>query len=228
VARLSLRAGLPPILGRVSADLQEAFQKDLAAYTDVIRHRRGSLGGSKVINDPVWRTVRIEAWEVVVLDSPLVQRLRGIRQLGLAGLVFPSASYSRFEHSIGTLHQTQRFLDALNRSARARAARRNAPVLEPILRTDETALRLAALLHDTGHGFLSHVSERAMARLPELPGSGTVEELGSLPATTFDVAEAFRHLRRFYPRCLCYCLSSLKSLRAPVCQHGSPTNLQTS
>jgi HD superfamily phosphohydrolase len=158
-------------LGAVSAALQPAFSAEIERYTSTHRHAK-RLPSAKIINDPVWRTVRLESWEVFILDSPLLQRLRRIHQLGLAGYVFPGASYSRFEHSIGVVHQTQRLIDAINRNARAHAPSTRLPPADPIVRTNEVFLRLAALLHDVGHCFLSHVSERALQRLdPIAPGA---------------------------------------------------------
>ena len=168
-----LRLGLPKLLGVVSAQLQEAFGRDLNAYVNSVRlaDRRP---GAKVINDPVWRTVRVEGWELLVIDSPIFQRLRHIHQLGLAGLVFPGANYSRFEHSIGVLHQVQRLIEAINRNARAYAERRRVPPVVRVGPQDEVVLRLAALLHDIGHGFFSHVSERVMSRFDSIDGLGTI------------------------------------------------------
>ena len=162
---------LPPLLGSISADVLDVFREPLRRYAQLLRDRRNYPAGPKVINDPIWRTVRIEPWEVAILDSPVVQRLRGVKQLGLASYVYPGAGYSRFEHSIGVLHQTQRFIDAINRNARAENPER----LEPVQPSDEVLLRLSALLHDVGHGFLSHVSERAMLRVP-LDGEGSTAD----------------------------------------------------
>jgi hypothetical protein len=63
-------------------------------------------------------------------------------------------------------------MEALNHNARA--ARRG---IEPVRPSDEVLIRLAALLHDCGHGFLSHVSERAMMRIPQLPGGFNAGQL---------------------------------------------------
>jgi len=110
--------GLPPSLSVLSAALQKVFGQDLESYAHSVRTR--DLPRSfKVINDPIWYTIRVESWELPVLDCPVVQRLRSIRQLGLAGLVYPGAGYSRFEHTIGALYQTQRVIESINRNARA-------------------------------------------------------------------------------------------------------------
>jgi hypothetical protein len=89
---------LPASLAYASVELQNVFADDLEAYVQISRNR-GIPRGFKVINDPIWFTIRVESWELVVLDSPIIQRLRDIRQLGLAELVYPSAGYSRFELS---------------------------------------------------------------------------------------------------------------------------------
>ena len=162
---------LPPILGGISADLKEIFGPRLRSYVEAIRHLPSRPKRPKVINDSIWKTVRLEPWEMVVLDSFPIQRLRNVAQLGLARLVYPGAGYSRFEHSIGVLYQTQRIIDSINHNARSSG--RSA---EPISRSDESLLRLAGLLHDIGHGFLSHVSERAMQRITRLPHEGSATD----------------------------------------------------
>ena len=156
--------GLPTDLAILSAAIQRTFGRDLESYAQSLKHHE--LPRSfKVINDPIWYTIRVESWELPILDSPVVQRLRQIHQLGLAGLVYPAAGYSRFEHSIGALYQTQRVIESVNRNARAYSAQVHVSIEEPISRADEILLRLAAILHDVGHCFLSHVSERALMRL---------------------------------------------------------------
>jgi len=122
---------LPPSLACIGAELQKVFASDLASYVTLVQSR-GIPRGFKVINDPIWFTVRVESWELVILDSPVVQRLRDIHQLGLAGFVYPAAGYSRFEHTIGTLYQTQRMVESVNRNARAYSARAQRTLPEPI------------------------------------------------------------------------------------------------
>ena len=111
----------------------------------------------KEVNDPVWKTLVFFPLEVVVIDSPLLQRLRRIRQLGVAHLVYPGATHTRFEHSLGTVHQIQALVDGIN----------SGPADKPsIINTSMTRLlRLAALCHDIGHGVMSHVSENALRNL---------------------------------------------------------------
>lgn len=76
---------------------------------------RGEITFSaKEINDPVWGTITLSPFEVAILDSPLVQRLRGIRQLGVVHWVYPGAIHTRFEHTLGVVSQTQSLVNALN------------------------------------------------------------------------------------------------------------------
>ncbi len=99
----------------------------------------------KIIKDPVHGYVEIEDFILPLLDSPVLQRLRYIRQLGFSYLVYPGANHTRFEHSLGTM-----FLADI-------AARRFG------LDDDERMLVTAAgLLHDVGHGPFSHASEPLM------------------------------------------------------------------
>src|SRR5438445_9632860 len=97
--------------------------------------------------------------------------------ISLGSLVsFPCANYSRFEHSIGVLHQVHRLIESVNPNARAYAERRRIPPPIRIGPQVEVVLRLAALLHDVGHGSFSHVSERAMSRFPSIGGHGTISD----------------------------------------------------
>jgi len=126
----------------------------LQPYLEWLRGPGGGRRTAKQFNDPVWGTIVLEAHEVVILDSPLLQRLRRIRQLGVVHLVYPGANHTRFEHSLGVAHQVSQLAQSLNRSDVS------GPVIEPEI---VDILRLAGLLHDVGHGLMSHVVENALA-----------------------------------------------------------------
>ena len=99
----------------------------------------------KIIKDPVHGYVEVEEFALALLDSPVLQRLRYIKQLGFSYLVYPGANHTRFEHSLGTMI----LADV--------ACRRFG------LPDDERMLVVAAaLLHDIGHGPFSHASEPLM------------------------------------------------------------------
>jgi len=99
-----------------------------------------------VLREPVHGDVYLTHEELRVLDTPEMQRLRGIKQLGTAYLVYPGAVHTRFDHSIGTVHVTQKIVDAINRSFE------QDPVGSIGISDEETrVVRLAALLHDVTH-----------------------------------------------------------------------------
>jgi HD superfamily phosphohydrolase len=102
------------------------------------------------ITDPIHRYIRFSETEREIVDTVIFQRLRGIRQLAGAHLVYPSAQHSRFEHSIGTMHV---------------AGYAGETLFSKGYFGDEDKiqqLRLAALLHDIGHGPFSHLFEEVL------------------------------------------------------------------
>jgi HD superfamily phosphohydrolase len=99
-----------------------------------------------VVRDPVHGDVYLSDEELRLLDTPQMQRLRGVRQLGTACLVYPGAQHTRFEHSLGTAHLTSRLIAAINQN---RALRPEG--LLGIAPDEERILRAAALVHDITH-----------------------------------------------------------------------------
>ncbi len=130
-----------------------------ALLRDYINRCAASSWGhrAKEFNDPIWGTLQVRAAEVVIVDSPLLQRLRRIRQLGVAHLVYPAAVHTRLEHSLGVAHQVQELTDSIATHAWSDSG--TPPVLQP---WHVSLLRLGAICHDVGHGFMSHVSENAL------------------------------------------------------------------
>jgi len=104
----------------------------------------------KVINDPVHGHMYFPGIVVDAIDTPQVQRLRELKQLGTSYYVFPGASHNRFEHSLGTAHLATNMFDALR--TRAQSHLRDA-----LTGADRVAVQLAGLCHDLGHGPFSHV-----------------------------------------------------------------------
>ena len=109
------------------------------------------MGDFDVIRDPLWDNIRLDPLTITVLDTAPMQRLRYVRQLGHAFLVYPGATHTRFEHALGAFHLTRRALGALEERGELAAVPEAAQV----------AARLAALLHDIGHYPFSHALEEA-------------------------------------------------------------------
>jgi uncharacterized protein len=107
----------------------------------------------KRILDPVHDFIELSTAEARLLDVPAVQRLRRLRQLGLAYLAFPSAEHSRFTHALGALAMGSRAFDVLVQHGRAFFDD------EAAIAYQRRLVRAALLLHDVGHGPFSHASE---------------------------------------------------------------------
>jgi len=131
----------------------------------------------KSIRDSVHGDLQVEEFEVLLSDTPEIQRLRRIKQLGFTYLVYPGANHSRFEHSIGTMYLAGLLADNLN--------------LEPDVRT---LLRVCALLHDAGHGPFSHVSERVLDTSHEKLTSRLIKEsaLGDILSEKYNIREVIK------------------------------------
>ncbi len=99
-----------------------------------------------VLRDPVHGDIYLTHEELRLLDTQEMQRLRGIRQLGAAYLVFPGAVHTRFEHSIGTVHMAQKLIDSVNMSFQLDPAG-----TLPVSEEEARVIRVAALLHDVTH-----------------------------------------------------------------------------
>jgi uncharacterized protein len=98
------------------------------------------------IIDPIHDFIRVYEHELSIIDNPIFQRLRRIRQLSGAHLTYPAAQHTRFEHSLGVMHIASQAGHALNEKG--------------IIKLDDIEiLRLSGLLHDIGHGPFSHLFE---------------------------------------------------------------------
>jgi len=118
----------------------------------------------KIFADPIEGYVHLAAWEVALLDTPLFQRLRGIRQLGLTYLVYPTLGYCRFQHTLGVLARLKQVLGQLEENHALRAGTKVS--IEVLNERHRAVVRLAALCHDIGHCILSHVSESVIDKVP--------------------------------------------------------------
>lgn len=122
------------------------------------------LNEFKIVQDPLNGPVKLEGIFLKLLDSPQIQRLRYIKQLGLCNLVFPEANHTRFSHSLGTYYLIEQ--------------------LEKIWKNiDLTEEKVAAFLHDIGHYPFSHTFENVLEEVTGLShekiGSQLIEGTGN-------------------------------------------------
>lgn len=109
---------------------------------------------SKIFNDPVYGFVSVPYGLILdLIDHPYFQRLRRIRQLGLASYVYPGALHTRFHHALGALHLMQQSIEVLRSKGVA------------ISDEEAEATSVAILLHDIGHGPFSHALEHTLVNL---------------------------------------------------------------
>jgi HD superfamily phosphohydrolase len=109
------------------------------------------MNKKKIINDPVYGFVTIPSELVFdIISHPWFQRLRYIKQLGLTDFVYPAAQHTRFQHALGAMHLMTKVLDNLRSKG-----------IE-ISDQEYEASTLCVLLHDMGHGPLSHTLENSL------------------------------------------------------------------
>ena len=128
----------------------------------------------RIIRDPLWNNIRVDPLAMRLVDTRAFQRLRYVRQLGHAYLVYPGATHTRFEHALGAYHLARRTLGMLDERGDLAAL----PAEEPAI------ARAAALLHDLGHYPFSHALEEI--------GTLDHEQVARPLITTGDVAAILR------------------------------------
>ena len=129
------------------------------------------------IRDPIHGFITLSQKEVNLINTRAFQRLRRIRQLAMAFLVYPGTMHTRFDHSIGVMHIAGRICDRLKQRSE-------------ITNEDCERVRLAALLHDIGHGPFSHVSEHLLDKHANRAiGESTPEKKKIHEKVTVDIVE---------------------------------------
>ncbi|TAH36979.1 MAG: HD domain-containing protein [Planctomycetota bacterium] len=128
-----------------------------------------------LVRDPVHGDIPVTGEELRVLDTPEMQRLRNVRQLGAAYLVYPGAQHTRFEHSVGTAHLVGRLTSEIN----AARDREGGGALGGYDDHEVRILRLAALVHDATHLPFGHNIEDQTGLLPRHDTAARYERLFS-------------------------------------------------
>ena len=127
----------------------------------------------KVIRDPLWNNIRLDPLALTLVDTPAMQRLRYVRQLGYAFLVYPGATHTRFEHALGAHHVARRTIALLAERGE----------LSHVDRIEQDLTAAAMLLHDVGHYPFSHALEEIgalnheSAAAPRITGGAVADAL---------------------------------------------------
>jgi HD superfamily phosphohydrolase len=145
--------GLLELSDRERPSSAEALQQTEKLREDAARRRPavenpGSIFFPRVVRDPLYGDVRLTEYERDLLNTPEMQRLRHIKQLGLTNLVYPGAQHSRLAHAIGSVHRTEQMLSSIEDTSGVRIE-------------TETRLvaRIYALVHDVTHVAFGHTIE---------------------------------------------------------------------
>jgi len=116
--------------------------------------------------DIIYGFITYDDWEREIINHPVFQRLRRIKQLSLTDMIYPGANHTRFEHSLGVMHLSTLFYDSI--------IKKREQFLKEVLNFDDAGfkrdkkiIRLAALLHDIGHSPFSHAGEELMPYVPQ-------------------------------------------------------------
>jgi HD superfamily phosphohydrolase len=118
-----------------------------------LRPNRNTNNKKKIINDPIYGFISLPNDIIFDLtEHPYFQRLRRIKQLGMTHLVYPGALHTRFHHSVGATHLMAKAINVLRRKG------------VDITPDEETAVQIAILLHDIGHGPFSHTLEHDIVK----------------------------------------------------------------
>lgn len=115
------------------------------------------------IRDPVYGFIELNDWERGIVNHPVFQRLRRIRQLGLTDMVYPGAMHTRFEHSLGVMHLATRMFDEIVKR-RKDFLKSELSFTDGGLEKDRVLVRISCLLHDVGHAPFSHAAEGLMPK----------------------------------------------------------------
>lgn len=113
------------------------------------------------VRDPIHGFIEFNQWEKDIIDHPVFQRLRRIKQLAGTDMVYPSANHNRFSHSLGVMHLATKMFDTV-RKKRKDYLINNLNYDDSGIQRDKLILRLSALLHDVGHCPFSHAGEEVM------------------------------------------------------------------
>ncbi len=138
----------------------------------------------KFIQDPIHGHLKLEDWQIAIIDTPEFQRLRRISQIGFANLVYPGANHTRFEHSLGTMHIARTLVERMEAD-----------------NDEKREIVASALLHDIGHAPFSHCSEVILSRYLKIAHEdverilrrGRIKEV--LKGLGFKISRIIRHIK---------------------------------
>jgi HD superfamily phosphohydrolase len=140
-----------------------------------------------IIHDNVFGTLEFSKYERKIINSPFMQRLTQIGQMGLANYVYPGAVHNRFSHSLGVSYIAEKIYNQVMKNERRSKFKR---------KQDINTIKLAGLMHDIGHGPFSHVSDHIFTTLPHFNYKYKNLDTQIFSSTSIDL-KAVRNIHEF-------------------------------
>lgn len=150
---------------KIFEEVNEFVDLYLRKYNSTLKTTSLSNKGKEIF-DSIWGSVKLSPIEVLIIDSPLIQRLKNIKQLGYAYQVYCNADYNRFAHTIGVVETSKRITEIISEKV---------PKDHECTFDFESIIRIAAIMHDSGHTFFSHVSEKFFLYNEKFPRNAEVK-----------------------------------------------------
>ena len=151
-------------LSKLEENIEIYVEKQLENYKSII------IRAPKVIHDPILGSNVFYPQEIAILDLPILQRLRRISQVDFVPLVFPSGNHNRFEHTLGVTIIADKIAEAVFK--RITEGQKKGKEYYKEVKIEKEYLinhvRMAAILHDCGHGPFSHMSEQIFKNFDDI------------------------------------------------------------
>ncbi len=143
-----------------TSSLNSAFDR-IGFTEEYVREASKSPPRTQAVKDRVWGMIEFDSSAAALVNCPLLQRLRSVKQLGFSSFTYPSADHSRFVHSMGVYEVVGRLLQEFETTKTLQSSLGTAKLQAASFdNAEKDYLRYAAILHDIGHGPFSHASER--------------------------------------------------------------------
>lgn len=172
-------------LEKLRKQVEEFASTIMGGYLDICKNscknKALSAEHTKSFYDSVWGTIEINEGEIFILNSPLLQRLRHIKQLGLADLLYSSANHSRFSHTLGVLQAADAMTVQIEKELKKNHVSTG--------KDTKQLIRLAAIFHDCGHMVASHASEKFFQKNRDYPLHDMVKDVRRCFGTNLGIEE---------------------------------------
>lgn len=176
--------------GWIRNSVEAYVSQNMKAYIEECEQRCNNMmlspAHTKNFYDSVWGTIEINEGEIFVIDSPIMQRLRYIKQLGLADVLYSSATHTRFSHTLGVLQTADTMAFQITKELEKKEVK--------VPKDARQVIRLAAIFHDCGHMFCSHASEAYFQKNRKAKLYSNIDNIRNLFASDLKIKPSFSEI----------------------------------